>query len=114
MSDTFNVPGRLIDFYRGGGAWVDYSNFLRNKMTPSPTFDLGADELALFNAVEVGKIIRPSKGGYFVKIRLTSEIKDALRYWAQTLETASQDNASEGEPDAKLDLRAATKVLERL
>lgn len=105
----FNVPGRLIDFYKGGQAYHDYAT----QVQPKTTRELGADELALFAAVTAGREIRPSMGGYYVRAELSSEAVEALRYWAETLETASRDNASD-EPDARLDLRAAQQTIARL
>jgi hypothetical protein len=57
---------------------------------------------------------RKAKGGYWVACDLTPAALEGLRYWAGTLETASQDGAREGEPDSRNDLRAAHKVLAKL
>lgn len=114
MTKTTNVPGRLIDFYQGGGAYADYDAALFAKREPAPTRNLGADELALFAAVEAGRRVRPSKGGYYVRAELTPEAVQALRYWAQTLASASSDDARDGDQDARNDLRAAQRVLKSL
>jgi hypothetical protein len=106
---TVNVPGRLIDFYQGGDAYAVYDAARFAKREPAPTRELGADELALFAAVDAGRSVRPSKGGYYVRAALTLAAIDALRYWAQTLASASY-----GDQDARNDLRAAQRVLTRL
>lgn len=104
----FNVPGRIIDFYQGGGAWVAYETG-----HDASHKDLDADEIALFEAVDNGKEVKPGKGGYYVKAKLSPLAIEALRYWAETLETASQDDAAH-DSYARNDLRAARKVLEQL
>jgi hypothetical protein len=111
---TVNVPGRLIDFYQGGDAYAVYDAARFAKREPAPTRELGADELALFAAVDAGRSVRPSKGGYYVRAALTLAAIDALRYWAQTLASASADDARYGDQDARNDLRAAQRVLTRL
>jgi hypothetical protein len=109
-----NVPGRVIAFYEGGGAWADYQAAIRRGEDPiKPTRDLAADELALFQAVDAGRRVRPSKGGFYVIARLNAAAIEAARYWANTLATASADDAG-WEPDAANDLRAARKLLARL
>lgn len=109
----FNVPGRVIGFYQGGGAYADYIGALRRNEPPRTTRDLGADELALFTAVDAGRRVSPSKGGYYVIAELSSEAVEALRYWAGVLETASADDAPY-EPDSRNDLRTAQRTLEKL
>ena len=104
----FNVPGRLIDFYGGGESHLAYSRDERNSRNWPE-----ADELALYQAVDAGKIIRPGKGGYYVKTELSDAALAGLRYWAETLETASEGDASY-EPEARNDLRAAQRVLRTL
>jgi hypothetical protein len=110
---TINVPGRIIGFYEGGQAHQDYVSAERQGRVPVPTRDLAADELALFNAVRVGIRVRAGSG-YYVKAELTPEAIEALRYWGETLESCSADGAREGDQDARNDLRAATRMLERL
>jgi hypothetical protein len=104
----FNVPGRVIDFYTGGGAYQAWTTGNANHHDWPES-----DELSLFEAVRDGKRIRPRLGGYYVRAELTPEAVEALRYWAETLEAASADDAS-WEPDARSDLRTAQRVLERL
>lgn len=104
----FNVPGRLIGFYQGGEAWLAYLRQERDSQNYPE-----ADELALFEAVAAGQIVRPSKGGYYVRAELSAEALHGLRYWAETLETASGDDAAY-EPEARNDLRAAQRVLRKL
>lgn len=111
MPKTTNVPGRLIDFYTGGGAYADYDGARRAGRVPEPSSELDADELALFRAVETGRVVRPSKGGYYVRAELSEAALEALRYWAQTLASASADDARDGDQDARNDLRAAQRVL---
>jgi hypothetical protein len=103
----FNVPGRLIDFYQGGGAYQAWTS----GDTKHPDWP-ERDERELFQAVSDGKV-RRAKGGYWVATDLTDEAVHALRYWATTLETASQDDARH-DPDARNDLRAALKVLAKI
>lgn len=112
-TNTFNVPGRVIDFYSGGEAYNEYINAIRAGRKPEVTRNLQDDELALFEAVDAGKVIRPSKGGYYVRAELTELARKGLAYWAETLAGASADNAA-WESDAANDLRAARKTLERL
>lgn len=114
MTKTTNVPGRLIDFYEGGGAYGDYGAAGRMGLKPKPTRNLGADELALFTAVDAGRFVRPSKGGYYVRAELSESALGALRYWAQTLASASSDDARDGDQDARNDLRVARRVLKTL
>jgi hypothetical protein len=104
----FNVPGRVIDFYHGGGSYQAWTtgNADHHDWPES-------DELALFIAVTDGKTIRPKLGGYYVRAELTEEAIEALAYWAETLETASTDNAPY-EQDARSDLRTAQRVLAKL
>jgi hypothetical protein len=104
----FNVPGRVIDFYTGGGAYQAWERDVRDSRDWPE-----ADELALFEAVRDGRRMRPSKGGYYVRAELSDAALKGLRYWAETLQTASQDDASY-EPDARNDLRAANKTLAKL
>src|SRR5947209_13338309 len=99
----FNVPGRLIDFYQGGEAWLAY----RREERDSRNYP-GSDELALFEAVQAGRTVSPSLGGYYVRAELSAAALAGLRYWAQTLETSSHDDAS-WEPEARNDLRAAER-----
>lgn len=107
---TINVPGRVIDFYQGGEAWVDYT---RND-PPVETRNLGADELALFQAVDTGRQVRPSKGGYYVRAELSPEAQEAALYWAETLYSASGDDARSGDQEARNDQRAAGRLLKTL
>lgn len=112
---TFNVPGRVIDFYAGGQAHHDYVQMLRNGETPTATREIGEDELALFNAVRAGKRIKAgNKGGYYVRAELSPAAVEALKYWAETLVTASEDGAREGDSYSRNDLRTAMRVLEAL
>jgi hypothetical protein len=102
------VPGRLIDFYRGGGAYQAWDGGQGNT---SHRDWPAADELELFQACAAAKAIRPSKGGYYVRVELSEAGLGALRYWAETLESASADNARDGDQDARNDLRAAQRAL---
>jgi len=107
-----NIPGRVITFYEGGGAYADYSAALRRGDTPTETRDLGADEIALFSAVDAGRSVRPSKGGFYVIADLTPPAIAAACYWAETLATASGDELEE--PDNYNDHRAALRLLAKL
>ena len=100
-------PGRLADFMEGGEAWLTY------KRTGTTGPNLDADELALFQAVNAGRIVRPSKGGYYVIVHLTPGAVEAARYWAETLASSSGDDAA-WDQDARNDLRAAERILRQL
>lgn len=107
-----NVPGRVHDFYTGGGAYQAWtSGNEQHRDWPE------ADELELFQAVSealtAGKR-RTAKGGWWVPVELSAEGLAGLRYWAETLETASSDGAAEGDQDSRNDLRAAHRVLKAL
>ena len=103
------VPGRVIDFYSGGGAYQAWQHDVKGSRDWPD-----ADELELFEACADAKQIKPSKGGYYVRVDLSEKGLEALRYWAETLESASTDNARDGEQDARNDLRAAQSVLKRM
>jgi len=105
------VPGRVIEFSTGGES---YLAFERGE-DPATSKELDADEHAWFTAVlREGKEVRPSKGGYYVIAELSPPAVQAARYWAETLESASQDNARDGDPDARNDVRAAARLLNKL
>lgn len=103
-----NIPGRVVDFYEGGEAWIVYQR------GDGVSRNLSAGELELFTAVDAGKAIRPSKGGYYVRVELSPEAIEAARYWADTLANSSGDEAAWGDPDARNDVRAANRLLTTL
>ena len=103
---AFSVPGRLIEFYKGGEAYLAYGR-------GETDGNLGDDERALFQAVDAGAMVRPSKGGYYVRAKLSEDALAALRYWAETLEGVAADDAPY-EPEARNDLRAAQRVLKKV
>jgi hypothetical protein len=105
-----NVSGLLVDFYMGGQSWIDYTSGADPVSAPN----MDTDEYELFRAVEEGRTIRGGFGGYYVRADLTPGGVRAARYWAETMATASQDNAASGDPDARNELRAAHKMLARL
>jgi len=107
---TYNIPGRLIDFSQGGGSWLAY----RRGEDPVSSRNLDNEEYEFFRAIEEGREVKGGFGGYYVRADLTPGGVRAARYWAETLETSSQDDAAGGDQDARNDLRAAQKMLARL
>lgn len=106
-----NIPGRVASFSEGGEAFIAWSDERDGKPRNENEYDPG--EWAYFDAVADGRIVRPSKGGYYVIARLTPAAVEAARYWAETLATASGDDAAY-DPEARNDHRAALKLLARL
>jgi hypothetical protein len=104
-----NVPGRVIEFSRGGEAWLAYQ---REPRGDSREGEYDAGEWEFFRACEGPR--RYAKGGYWVSVELSAEGRAAARYWAETLATAAEGDAQSGDQDARSDLRAARRLLERL
>jgi hypothetical protein len=100
-----NIPGRVAYFWTGGQSFVDYQSGLK----PDQSQNLDQGEYELFDTVANTRRRRAGKG-HFYTVRLTKAGLEALKYWAETMETASGDDAS-WDPDAKLDLNAARKAL---
>jgi hypothetical protein len=103
-----NVPGRVIEFYKGGEAYLAWS---RGEGPGHREYDRG--EWELFAAVDAGRE-RSAKGGYWVRADLSDAACEAAVYWADTLAGSSRDSAAWGNQDARNDLRAANNLFDRL
>ena len=103
-----HIPGRVVEFWKGGGAWQAWNY---GKGNPGHVDYPDGGELELFQAVAAAREIRPKLGGYYVAVELSPDGIAAARYWAETCESASADNAREGDEYARSDLRAARKLL---
>lgn len=108
MIKKINVPGRVVDFYKGGEAYAAYR---RGEAPGDPEGSVG--EWTLFEAIGKSRT-RSAKGGWWAVAELDDDAREAARYWAETLETSSADDARSGDPDARSDLRAAQNLLKRL